>query len=133
MFTRLLDHLRRPARALPLPEADARHLLGALMVRVAEADAALKFEELRKIDRLLAASLGLGPLDAARLRADCERLARALPPTAELGPLLAKAIPTAQRAELREALRQVAEADGDWDPREAALIDAVSALLHGSD
>lgn len=130
MFTRLLDRLRGVPPDRPLPQADARHLLGALMIRVAQADATLRVEELREMDRLLGAMFGLGPVEAARLRAESERLAQALPAMAELGPMLRAALPPAHRADLRAALRRVAEADGDWDPREAQVIEAVSALLH---
>lgn len=132
MMNRILNLLGGRAPPRPLPEADGQHLLGALMVRVAQADAALKFEELRTIDRLFAARFGLGPVEAARMRADCERLAAALPETAALGPMITAAVPPEQRFALREALREVAEADGTLDPRETALIGAVCALLEAN-
>ena len=132
MFTRLLDRLRGPAPAPPVPEVDAPNLIGALMIRVAEADATLTFEELRDIDRLLAAAFGLGPLEAARLRAASMRLAEVLPATETLGPVLHETLSPEQRDGLRDALRQVAQADGAWDPREARLIEAVGDLLQRS-
>lgn len=132
MMNRILAMLGAKAPARPLPEADGQHLLGALMVRVAQADTALKFEELRAIDRLFTMRFGLGPVEAARMRADCERLAAVLPETAALGPMITAAVPPEQRFALREALREVAEADGNLDPRETAVIDAVCGLLENA-
>lgn len=132
MIERILNLLGAGAAPpRPLPEADGQHLLGALLVRMARADDALRLEELQAMDRLFAARFDLGPVAAAKMRADCERLAEALPPTEALGPMLGAAIPPDQRHALAEALRAVAEADGALDPREVALLAAVQGLLAG--
>lgn len=135
MFKRLFSLLRRPATAPvpPLPARDARHLLGALMVRMARIDATMQLAELRAMDRLFADRFGLDAVAAARFRADCERLEATLPPNAGLGPLLREAIPADQRAALHMALEQVAAADGQIDPREAAMITAIRDLLANGD
>lgn len=130
MISRILNFLtgsQLPPR--PMPEADAQHLLGALMLRMANADDSLHFEEIRIMDRLLASQFGLRALEAAKLRAESERLAAALPATEELGPLLRGAMTVDQRIALRQALRDVALADGDITPAEARMIEAVSGLL----
>lgn len=129
MINRILEFLTGPPEPRPLPAADADHLLGALLVRIAVADQAVQVEELRAMDRLLARHTGLNPVEAARMRADCERLAAVLPPTAELGPLLVSTIPPEQRFALRAALVEVAEADGSIDAQEAMMLDQVARLL----
>jgi len=53
MFDNLLAFLRNPTGyETPLPEADASHAMGALMVRAAKADNAYLFEEIRLIDQV---------------------------------------------------------------------------------
>ena len=130
MITRILNFLTgTEAPPRPMPEADAQHLLGALMLRMANADATLRFEEIRVMDRLLAERFSLSAIAAAKLRAESGRLAEALPPTAELGPLLRAKMDADQRIGLRQALRDVALADGDIAPSEARMIEDVSAML----
>ena len=129
MINRILEFLTGPPVPRPLPAADADHLLGALLVRIALADHAIQVEELRAMDRLLARHSGLNAVEAARMRADCERLAGVLPPTEDLGPLLVSTIPPEQRFALRAALVEGAEADGAIDGDEAAMLDQVARLL----
>ena len=130
MITRILNFLTgAEAPPRPMPEADAQHLLGALMLRMANADDTLAFEEIRVMDRLLAEHFSLSAIAAAKLRAESERLAAALPPTEELGPLLRAKMDADQRISLRQALRDVALADGDIAPSEARMIEDVSAML----
>lgn len=130
MITRILNFLSgAEAPPRPMPEADAQHLLGALMIRMATADDTLRFEEIRVMDRLLADRFSLSALAAAKLRAESERLAEALPATEDLGPLLRAKMDADQRIALRQALRDVAMADGDIAPSEARMIEAVSGML----
>lgn len=129
MISRILDLLLGAAPEKPLPEADSQHLLGALVVRMAQADERLQLAELKAMDRLFADRFGLGPVDAARMRADCERLATALPPTEALGPMLTATLTAEERAGLAETLRAIATADGEIAPAEAAMLAAVARLL----
>lgn len=130
MFNRILDFFAAPpAPPRPLPEADSQHLLGALLVRMAQAENGIVAEELAAIDQIFSRRFQLDPVAAARLRAECERLAEALPKTEELGPLLTSKIPAEQRYTLRQALTTVAEADAVIQPGEALLIEQIGALL----
>lgn len=89
MFERILGLLRAPAHDFTaMPEADARHALGALLVRVAKADGAYLFQEIEEIDHLLADLYDLNTIEAARMRAECERLEHAMPDTSELAHIL---------------------------------------------
>ena len=66
-------HKSAPVRA-PLPEPDANMALGALMIRVAKADKSYAVEEIAKIDKILAKLFGINPVEAAKMRALCEKL-----------------------------------------------------------
>lgn len=112
-----------------LPEADAQHLLGALMVRVARADGAYVLAEIKTMDSLLAATFALDALRAAQLRADCERLEQALPDTAAMAAQIRTTIAPEDRAALLDALRRVARADGRQHPQELAVIAAVTGIV----
>ena len=72
MFERLFP--RRPKDRKPPPQPNAQLALGALLVRIAMADRSYEASEVAAIDRILAATFGLKPLDAAKLRAACEDL-----------------------------------------------------------
>ena len=71
MFDDLFKRLtaRDPA---PLPDADARVALGALMVRLARTDGSYDQDEIAQIDAVLMQRYGLSTDDAAALRAQCE-------------------------------------------------------------
>lgn len=126
MFERLLRHFQSPPKdPMPLPEMDARHALGTLLVRVAMADKAYLFEEVEQIDRILAKAYGLKPLEAAKMRADCERLAFALKGDADLAAVIRDSVAYEHRLEKVAALWQVVLADGVTDDREAALMDLI--------
>lgn len=126
MFERLLRHFQSPPKdPMPLPEMDARHALGTLLVRVAMADKAYLFEEVEQIDRILAKAYGLKPLEAAKMRADCERLAFALKGDADLATVIRDSVAYEHRLEKVAALWQVVLADGVTDDREAALMDLI--------
>jgi len=111
MFERILSILRAPAADFTaMPEADARHALGALLVRVAKADGAYLFQEIEEIDHLLADLYDLNAVEAARMRAECEKLEEAMPDTNELAHILS---------------------DNSYDVDEIAQIDAVLMQRYG--
>jgi uncharacterized tellurite resistance protein B-like protein len=129
MINRILGFLGSAPPPRPLPEADAAHLIGALMLRVARADDRMNLRELQAIDRLFIRRLGMKAVEAAKMRAECERLEEVLPPTEELGALLSAKIPPDQRFALSEGLMEVAQADGVIDPRESGMIEEIRQLL----
>ncbi|MGN0933103.1 TerB family tellurite resistance protein [Falsigemmobacter intermedius] len=129
MINRILGFLSSAPPPRPLPEVDAAHLIGAMMLRLARADNRMNLPELQAIDRLFIRRLGMKAVEAAKMRADCERLEEVLPPTEELGALLAAKIPPEQRFALREGLIEVAEADGRIDARESEMIEKIRDLL----
>jgi uncharacterized tellurite resistance protein B-like protein len=112
-----------------LPDADAKHALGALLVRVAQADKAYLFQEVERIDRILAKRFDLNPLDAAKMRASCERLSDEMPDTDQLIAVLHDAIDVKEREATLLALWQVVFSDGQLHETEDELVTLVQQTL----
>ena len=113
----------------PLPEPDARLALGTLLVRVAMADKAYLFEEIEQIDRILAEAYDLSPIEAAKMRATCEKLAFAVEDDAEMAAIIREAVDYDHRREKVAALWRVVIADGITGDRETALVDLIEDRL----
>lgn len=107
----------------PLPEADVPHALGALLVRAARSDDHYAVQEISQIDKILARFQNIGPVDAAKLRADCERLEAFAPETPDFAYLLCETVPYEARLEMVTALWQVVYADGDKRPAEQHMME----------
>lgn len=128
MLSRILRAIAAP-RPAPLPEPDAKLALGALMVRVAKSDRHYNLAEIKRIDRLLAQFYGLGPIEAARMRALCERLAKDAPDTARFGQVIREAVPREARMSALEALWEVVLSDGQSAPEELAVLDSARMAM----
>jgi len=128
MWSRILHALSAP-KPLPLPEPDARLALGALMVRIAKSDSDYALAEIQRIDQLLAALNGIGPVEAARMRATCERLERAAPDTDRFGHMIRDRVSIEARLGALEALWEVVLSDGDCAPGEVAVLDAARQAM----
>lgn len=129
MFDRILSLFQPQASVTKLPEADAQHAMGALLVRAAKADKAYLFEEIEHIDDLLAHRYGLNPVQAAKLRAECEKLEEAMPDTAALAAVLHDAISYEEREATVAALWEVVFADGHEVEAEDILLHQLEELL----
>ena len=129
MFDRILSLFQPQAHVTPLPQADAQHALGALLVRAAKVDKAYLFEEIEHIDELLEHRYKLNPVQAAKLRAECEKLELMMPDTAELAAVLHDAISYEEREQTVLALWEVVFADGVEVPAEDALLHQLESLL----
>ena len=128
MFADFLRRLTAPSPA-PLPDADARIALCALLVRVAKADARYTVEEIRRIDRILATRYGLDPVQAARLRGQAEDLEHQAPDTVRFTRAIKDAVPYEERLAVIEALWDVVLADGEREDNEMALLRLVAPML----
>ncbi|MGR3460158.1 MAG: tellurite resistance TerB family protein [Roseovarius sp.] len=122
MWSRILTALSAPKPA-PLPEPDERLALGALMVRIAKSDSDYALAEIKQTDRLLAALNRIGPVEAARMRATCERLERAAPDTDRFGHMIRDRVTIGARRAALEALWDVVLSDGNCAPEEIAVLD----------
>ncbi|WP_093039007.1 TerB family tellurite resistance protein [Roseovarius azorensis] len=128
MLSRILHAFSAP-KPIPLPEPDEKLALGALMVRVAKSDRHYELLEIQRIDRLLTRLYGLGPIEAARMRALCERLERAAPDTARFGHVIRETVSLEARLGALEALWEVVLSDGDSQPEELQAIDTAREAL----
>lgn len=128
MLARLLHAFSTP-KPSPLPEPDAKLALGALMVRVARSDRHYELLEIQQIDRLLARLYGLGPIEAARMRALCERLEHAAPDTAHFGHVIRETVSLESRLSAIEILWEVVLSDGAIQPEELQVLDAAREAM----
>jgi len=126
MFERLFS---RKTPDTPLPQPDAQLALGALLVRVAFADHEYRPAEVGQIDRILAATFDLKPLEAAKLRATCEALERHAPGTPEFARILKDEVSYEERRALAEAMWQVVLAGGAKDDAEEEMLVQIESAL----
>jgi uncharacterized tellurite resistance protein B-like protein len=124
---------RRAPTPNPLPQPNAQLALGALLVRVALANRQYLASEVAQIDRILATTFTIKPLDAAKLRAECEALERHAPGTPEFTEILRQEVPYSERFALAEAMWSVAMADGHRDNDEEQQLLAIETALGLSD
>ena len=112
-----------------LPEADASTALGALLVRVAKADNAYLFQEVEQIDKILAARNGINILQAAKLRAQCEKLEESMPETSAIIEVIKEVVDLSEREAMVSALWTVVFADGLEHASEDELLHLIENAL----
>ena len=122
MLRRFLNSFR-PRASAPLPDPDAELALGALLVRVAKSDRAYKVQEISLIDRILARMYGHNAIEAANVRATCEKLHAAAPDTDTFGKLIREAASMPERLAALDALWEVVLADGTADEGEVKIVE----------
>jgi len=127
MLERLFPRLAPSPK--PLPQPNAQLALGALLVRVALANRQYVAAEIAQIDKTLAATFDLKPLEAAKLRAECEALERHAPGTPEFTKILRDEIEYADRKALGDAMWAVAIADGRRDDDEEVQLLSIATAL----
>ncbi|MBS0123228.1 TerB family tellurite resistance protein [Thetidibacter halocola] len=128
MFADFIKRLTAPDPS-PLPDADARLALCALLVRVARSDGTYDQAERDRIDRIAATRYALSPFEAAKLRGEAEALEAEAPDTVRFTRAIKDAVPYEARIGVIEALWQVALADGVREAHEDALLRLVANLL----
>jgi len=132
MFADFPKRLTAPDPA-PLPDADARLALTALLVRVARTDGDYDESEKARIDRIAGSRYGLSPFEATKLRSDAEGLEAEAPDTVRFTSAIKAAVPYEDRIAVIEALWQVVLADGIREAEEDALLRLVAKLLGVND
>lgn len=113
----------RPAQPPALPDPDAELALGALLVRVAKADRDYQVEEISLIDRILARLYKHNAIEAAKVRATCEKLHAAAPETDTFGKLIRETTGVTERLAAIEALWEVVLADGEQKEGELRIVE----------
>jgi len=119
----------RPPQTDNLPDPDAELALGALMVRVAQADRDYKLEEISLIDRILARLYQHNAIEAAKVRATCEKLHAAAPETDTFGKLIRETTGLEERMAALDALWEVVLADGNSDEGEIKIVEEARAAM----
>lgn len=128
MFESLLRRLLSPAPDT-LGSPDSRLALAALLVRLARSDGQYDAAEVARIDAVLVARDGFGPVEAARLRIQAEALEREAPDTVRFTRAVKEHVPYEERIGVVEALWEVALADGRRDADEDGLMRLVAPML----
>lgn len=128
MFGEFLKRLTQPDPD-PLPDADARLALTALLVRIARADNHYSETEVARIDAISQRRYGLDGMGATALRAQAEALEAEAPDTVRFTRAIKDAVPYEARLNVIEALWEVVLADGARAKEEDALLRMVSSLL----
>ncbi|MGR3758973.1 tellurite resistance TerB family protein [Roseobacteraceae bacterium NS-SX3] len=113
----------RPSEPPALPDPDAELALGALLVRVAQSDRDYQLEEISLIDRILARLYQHNAIEAAKVRATCEKLHAAAPETDTFGRLIRETTGLEERLAALDALWEVVLADGDEHEGEVRIVD----------
>ena len=132
MIKDLLNRLIQPEPE-PLPDADARLALTALLVRVARSDNQYTADEKGRLDEITQARYALSASDANALRAEAEALEADAPDTVRFTRAIKDAVPYADRLGVLEALWKVVLADGKREQEEDALLRLVANLLGVTD
>ena len=128
MFERLFP--KRPKEKPPLPEPTPQLALGALLVRIAMADHSYDAPEVAVIDKVLANTFDLKPLEAAKLRATCEALEIHAHGTDEFAEILRAEVDYDHRKALALAMWQVLLADGQHAAIEEATLHQIEHVRH---
>lgn len=113
----------QPKEAPALPDPDAELALGALLVRVAQSDRDYQLEEIQLIDRILARLYQHNAIEAAKVRATCEKLHAAAPETDTFGKLIRATTGIEERLSALDALWEVVLADGNAAEGERKIIE----------
>ncbi|MEX0316923.1 MULTISPECIES: TerB family tellurite resistance protein [unclassified Ruegeria] len=113
----------RPPQHTTLPDPDAELALGALMVRVAQADRDYQVEEISLIDKILARLYQHNAIEAAKVRATCEKLHAAAPETDTFGKLIRETTGLEERLAAMDALWEVVLADGETKEGELKILE----------
>ena len=128
MFAELFKRLTAPDPA-PLPDADARVALGALLVRLARSDGSYDHVEIAQIDAIMMSRYGLADFEAADLRAKCEVAEAEAPDTVRFTRAIKDAVAYDDRIAVIEAMWSVALVDGERDTYEDQMLRMVAPLL----
>ena len=132
MIQELIDRLFGQYQT-PLAALDARHALAGLMVRLAKADRHYDVAEIGTIDRILRVTYDLDPVQAAKLRAEAEKLEAAAPPDGRFADAVCARTGEAERQAILVALWRVLLADGHEGARQHAYLDLTAERLGLSD
>ena len=126
MFQGLLSRLSSPT---PIEATDTQLALAALLVRVAKSDSHYDATEIGQIDKILSARFGLNPVEAMKLRAQCEHLEHDAPDTQDFAAKVKELVCYEERSAIVAEVWNVVMADGVERNEEKCLFTAISDTL----
>jgi uncharacterized tellurite resistance protein B-like protein len=112
-----------------LPDPDAELALGALLVRVAKSDREYQVSEISIIDRILARLYQHNAIEAAKIRATCEKLQAAAPDSDTFAKLIRETTGLEERLAALDALWEVVLADGIQNDEEFRIVEEARAAM----
>jgi uncharacterized tellurite resistance protein B-like protein len=119
----------RASKQEELPQPDEKLALGALLVRVAKSDQNYNIYEIQRIDRIFSQRFDLNVVEAAKMRALCEKLEQHAPHIDVFSEMIREGVDFDERLATLEAMWQVALADGHERPEELAVVDRTKHAL----
>jgi len=128
MLGKFFQSLRTPKPG-ELPDPDAELALGALLVRVAKSDSEYQISEISLIDRILARLYQHNAVEAAKIRATCERLHAAAPDSDTFAKLIRETTGIDERLAALDALWEVVLADGIQNEEEFRIVEEARAAM----
>ncbi|MCP5037066.1 MAG: TerB family tellurite resistance protein [Rhodobacteraceae bacterium] len=132
MFDALLKRLTGPAPT-PLPPADARLALTALLVRIARSDGDYADVEIAQITRIVSKRYDLDADTTTSLLWEAEALEEQAPDTVRFTRAIKDAVPYEDRVSVVSAAWAVVLADGERADEENALMRLIANLLGVND
>mgnify|MGYP001135106650 CR=1 FL=1 len=128
MLGKFFQSLRTPKPG-ELPDPDAELALGALLVRVAKSDKEYQISEISLIDRILARLYQHNAVEAAKIRATCEKLHAAAPDSDTFAKLIRETTGIDERLAALDALWEVVLADGIQNEEEFRIVEEARAAM----
>ena len=128
MLGKFFQSLRTP-KAGELPDPDAELALGALLVRVAKSDSEYQVSEIGIIDRILSRLYSHNAIEAAKIRATCEKLHAAAPDSDTFAKLIRETTDIQERLAALDALWEVVLADGIQNDEEFRIVEEARAAM----
>ena len=129
MLSKLFQAFRADNQDQQLPDPDTELALGALLVRVAKSDKEYHLEEISLIDRILARLFQHNPVEAAKIRATCEKLHAAAPETDTFAKLIRETTGLEERLAALDALWEVVLADGMEREHELDVLESARKAM----
>lgn len=127
MAHRVVQWLKGAGHALPEPDADLA--IGALLVRIARADALYVFAEKEVIESILALRFDLTELQAREMRILCEQIDAEAPDTSRFAQLVRDSVPYQDRLAISLSMWEVVMADGVRRDEEIRIVSTIETVL----
>lgn len=128
MFSHLFRAIKT-SKSNELPEPDEKLALGALLVRVAKSDNNYNVKEIQRIDRIFQRLYDLNPVEAAKMRAICEKMEEHAPHMDVFSEMIREGVDFEDRQGALETMWEVALSDGHERAEELDVVERAKIAL----